>query len=198
MPVSLAPRHPQKPTRGPRVATPVANPPPESAAVLDRPGPRKGRFDTAFRGPRFVHPRQRHRRNPFLNKDFRMTSRYSFNGFVPFLDTATDDLDINRFLARLTSNRVDVSPNAQHRLRAHRLPALPRTFATNLSRNSPVSRRPVLVLLYTIEARKPRGVPKIISVFRTPPARIPPTPAPLSPPRGEGLGVRGFHETRAL
>ena len=136
------------------------------ALPVAHPGPRKGRSDTAFGGPRFVHPRERHRRNPFLNKDFRITSRYSFDSFVPFLDTATDDLDIHRFLARLTSNRVDVSPNAQHRLRAHQLPAVPGTFATNLSRNSPVSRRSALVLLYTIEARKPRGCRNFFGVPR--------------------------------
>ena len=44
--------------------------------------------------------------------------------------------------------------------------SVPRTFATNLSRNSPVSRRPALVLLYTIEARKPRGCRNFFGVPR--------------------------------
>lgn len=76
-------------------------------------------------------------------------------------------------LARLTSNRLDVSPTVgvppsgglpslkslipgPSRPRAPS-PRPPRKPATNLSRNSPVSRRPVTVLLYTIEGQKPRG-----------------------------------------
>ena len=47
-------------------------------------------------------------------------------------------------------------------------PSPPHASATNLSRNSPVSRRPVFVLLYTIEGQKPRGA-KIFLVFRAAP-----------------------------
>ena len=70
-----------------------------------------------------------------------MTSRYSFDGFLPFLDTATDDLDIPRFLARLTSNRVDVSPASPR-------PPQPNFQRTNLagvptSGGSPAGRGPV-------------------------------------------------------
>ena len=65
-----------------------------------------------------------------------MTSRYSFDSFVPLLDTATDDLDIHCFLARLTSNRVDVS-------RASPRPQQPNFQRTNLAGVPPSGGSPV-------------------------------------------------------
>ena len=115
-----------------------------------------------------------------LRRFVRFTRRFT----IHFLDTPTGELHIRSRLARLTSNPVDASPNAgvppsgvcrvsnlksqipAPSLRAHPLPSPSHTSATNLSRNLPVSRRPVLILLYTIEGRKPRGRQNFVGVPR--------------------------------